>query len=69
MNPDLKEWLTIPQVSALAGDSNNTTRAWIPYLPTDHVRLTPGGQVRLRREAVDVILRNKSARSAEDSEI
>ena len=69
MNPVLKEWLTIPQVSALTGDSNNTTRAWIPYLPTDHVRLTPGGQVRLRREAVDIILRNKSARSAEDSEI
>ena len=69
MESSMREWLTIPQVSVLTGDSNNTTRAWIPYLPTDHVRLTPGGQVRLRREAVDVILRNKSARSAEDSEI
>ena len=55
----MKEWLTIPQVSAITGDSNNTTRAWISYLSPELYRLTPGGQIRMRREVVEIILRSK----------
>ncbi len=53
------EWMSTGQVAEITGDSDASIRNWIQYLPSTYVRRTLGGHFRIRREGVEIILRNQ----------